>query len=182
MIGILAALLEVRESGKGQVVDAAIVDGTAHLNLIGAMMLGSGMATEERGKNLLDGGLPNYSVYITSDDKHMSVGPLEPRFLAQLLTILRIDSALTEDPGALRAKLTEVFATKTQAEWFEIFDGTDACVAPILPFSEAVRHPHMAAREVFVERDGITQPQPAPRFSRTEATLSMPPAERGEHT
>lgn len=182
VIGILAALVERQSSGKGQVVDAAIVDGTAHLNMMWAAMLAGGMAQEKRGVNLLDGGVPNYSIYETSDGRHMSVGPLEPQFYAELMRVLDLDPALAFDQDKARLAIGEKFLSRTQAEWAEAFDGTDACVAPILPLSEAVAHPHMAAREVFVERDGLVQPQPAPRFSRTEATLTTGPTEAGQDT
>lgn len=182
VIGLLAALTEARTSGQGQVVDAAIVDGVAHLNLMWSALIEAGMAVEERGRNILDGGLPNYSIYQTSDGKHLSVAPLEPQFLAELLRILEVDPEIAQDSGQLRSALTAAFATKTQSEWAEVFDGTDACVAPILPLSQAVEHPHIAAREIFVERHGMVQPQPAPRFSRTPATLGAPPALPGQHT
>jgi alpha-methylacyl-CoA racemase len=182
IIGILAALIERQHSGKGQVVDAAIVDGTAHLNMMWASMLAGGLATETRGVNMLDGGLPNYSIYETSDGKHMSVGPLEPQFYAELLRILEIDPATAFDQDAVRAAISEKFLGKTQAEWAAAFDGTDACVAPILPLSEAVAHPHIAAREVFVEHEGQIQPAPAPRFSRTEPTLTTGPSLNGSGT
>ncbi len=182
VIGLLAALLEARVSGKGQVVDAAIVDGTAHLNMMWAAMIDGGMAVEERGKNLLDGGVPNYRVYETSDGKHMSIGSLEPQFYSELLRLTEVDPALATDPTAVGAALEEKFKSRTQAEWSEIFDGTDACVAPILPFTEAVEHPHLKARGVFVEHDGKLQPAPAPRFSRTEATLTTGPTLPGSAT
>jgi alpha-methylacyl-CoA racemase len=182
VIGVLAALVERQASGKGQVIDAAIVDGTSHLNMMWAAMLAGGIATETRGVNLLDGGIPNYSIYETSDGRHMSVGSLEPQFYAELLRILEIDPSIAYDPDTARAEITQKFATKTQAEWSEIFDGTDACVAPILPLSEAVNHPHVAARGVFVERDGLIQPAPAPRFSRTVPTLTTGPADAGADT
>jgi alpha-methylacyl-CoA racemase len=182
IIGVLAALVERQHSGKGQVVDAAIVDGTAHLNMMWAAMLAGGVGTETRGVNLLDGGVPNYSIYETSDGKHMSVGPLEPQFYAELLRILELDPAIAMDPEAARVALTEKFLTKTQAEWSAAFDGTDACVAPILPLSEAVSHPHIVDRQVFVEHEGKLQPAPAPRFSRTEATLTTGPSANGSRT
>lgn len=188
VIGILAALLEAKASGQGQVIDAAIVDGTANLNAMTAAFLAGGGFKEERAANLLDGGAPYYDIYETSDGKHMSVGALEPQFYERLLDGLgvrdvapdRWDFAKTEE---LRALFTTTFLSKTQAEWCEIFDGTDACVAPIVPLTEAFEHPHMAAREVFVEHHGYVQPSPAPRFSRTEATLGLPPAAgAGVHT
>jgi alpha-methylacyl-CoA racemase len=181
-IGILAALVERQQSGKGQVVDAAIVDGTAHLNMMWAAMMAGGVGTETRGANMLDGGIPNYSIYETSDGRHLSVGSLEPQFYAELLRLLDLPPETPLDPVAARETLTQKFLTRTQAEWAEIFDGTDACVAPILPLSEAVTHPHIAARGVFVEHDGHIQPAPAPRFSRTGATLTTGPSRPGSDT
>jgi alpha-methylacyl-CoA racemase len=182
VIGVLAALLEARVSGQGQVVDAAIVDGTAHLNMMWAAMIAGGIASEHRGTNLLDGGVPNYRVYETSDGKHMSIGSLEPQFYAELLRITEVDPALSSDPAAVGEALEATFKSKTQAEWSALFDGTDACVAPILPFSEAVEHPHLKARGVFVEHRGQVQPAPAPRFSRTDATLGSGPSTPGSNT
>ncbi|MBA8805779.1 alpha-methylacyl-CoA racemase [Nocardioides ginsengisegetis] len=180
VIGLLAALLEARVSGEGQVVDAAIVDGTAHLNAMTSAFLAGGGYREERAANLLDGGVPFYDVYATSDGRHVSVGALEPQFFATFVELLGLPD---DAPGQadldrydeLRALITERFASRTQAEWIEVFEGTDACVAGIIPLSEAARHPHMAAREVFVERDGLVQPSPAPRFSRTRPSLTTPP-------
>lgn len=188
VIGILAALLEARVSGQGQVVDAAIVDGTASLNAMGAAFLASGTFTEERAANLLDGGAPYYDIYETADGKHMSVGALEPQFYEVFVDLLdirgtapdRYDATLADE---LRAVIAARFKERTQAEWAKVFDGTDACVAPILPLSEAVEHPHIKERGVFVEKDGLVQPAPAPRFSRTGATLDLPPApQAGAHT
>jgi alpha-methylacyl-CoA racemase len=180
VIGVLAALLEARVSGRGQVVDAAIVDGTAHLNAMTASHLASGMATERRAANLLDGGAPFYDLYETADGRHVSVGPLEPQFYAAFVDLLGIaDSAPDRnDPAqhpSLRALIAETVRTRTLAEWTEVFDGSDACVAPVLPLSEAVRHPHLVDRQVYVDRSGAPEPAPAPRFSRTRATLSSPP-------
>jgi alpha-methylacyl-CoA racemase len=188
VIGLLAALLEARISGQGQVVDAAIVDGTAHLNAMTSAFLASGGYREERGANLLDGGVPFYDVYETSDGRHLSVGALEPQFFATLLRLLELEEVApgqgeTDRYDELRALLTETFRQRTQAEWVELFEGTDACVAGVIPVSEAARHPHLAARRTFVDHAGIVQPQPAPRFSRTGATLSLPPSpEAGAHT
>ena len=179
VIGILAALLESRISGQGQVVDAAIVDGTAHLNAMAAGMLAGGVLKEERATNLLDGGMPFYDLYETSDGRHMSVGPLEPQFYDVFVQLLGLEDAPDrydpEQSPELRRRIEAAFAARTQAEWSELFEGTDACVAPILPLSEAMDHPHMAAREIFVEHGGVRQPAPAPRFSRTTARLSSPP-------
>src|SRR6478609_7816016 len=166
VIGILAALLEAGVSGRGQVIDAAIVDGTAHLNAMTAAFLASGGYHEERASNLLDGGVPFYDIYETSGVKDTCPGQAEPQ---------RYDE--------MRQVFTDTFASKTQAEWIEIFEGTDACVAGIIPFTEAFEHPHLKARGTFVEHQGMVQPVPAPRFSRTEPTLTLPPSKAaGEHT
>jgi alpha-methylacyl-CoA racemase len=188
VIGVLAALLEALVSGQGQVVDAAIVDGTASLNAMGAAFLASGTFKEERAANLLDGGAPYYDIYETSDGRHMSVGALEPQFYEVFVDLLGIRESAPDRydfdrAEELRSLITARFKEKTQSEWSALFDGTDACVAPILPMSEAVHHPHVKERGVFVERDGLVQPAPAPRFSRTEATLGLPPAPGpGAHT
>jgi alpha-methylacyl-CoA racemase len=186
VIGVLAALLESRLSGEGQVVDAAIVDGTAHLNAMGATMLAVGMQREERVSGLLDGGVPFYDIYATSDGKHLSVGALEPQFYAELLRLLDLeDLPDRDDPAnhpAIRTAFTARFAERTQAEWSTLFEGTDACVGPILPLSEAAKHPHLVARGTFVERDGVVQPAPAPRFSRTSPSVLMSPPPVGGQT
>ncbi|QIK77273.1 CoA transferase [Nocardioides piscis] len=185
VIGILAALLEAKVSGKGQVVDAAIVDGTAHLNAMSATFAALGMDKGERASGLLDGGTPYYDIYETADGKHMSVGALEPQFYAELISRLELDLPDRNDPAnfpAIRDALTTRFKERTQAEWSQVFDGTDACVAAIIPLAEATQHPHLVARETFVDSAGITQPAPAPRFSRTPATISMPPGGPGGHT
>jgi alpha-methylacyl-CoA racemase len=188
VIGLLAALLEARLSGEGQVVDAAIVDGTAHLNTMTAAFLAAGTFREERAANLLDGGVPFYDIYETADGKHMSVGALEPQFFDAFVTLLGIKD---DAPGQgdmdrydeLRTRIADRFRERTQAEWIEVFEGTDACVAGIIPISEAVDHPHLKARGVFVDRDGLVQPAPAPRFSRTQSSLDLPPSpEAGSHT
>ena len=179
VVGVLAALIEAKVSGLGQVVDAAIVDGTAHLTAMHASMLASNVAHEQRASGLLDGGAPFYDVFETADGRHMSVGALEPQFFAELVRLLEI-----EVPGQwemdrwpeLRDALASRFRERTQAEWTEVFDGTDACCAPILPLTEAARHPHLVARGTYVERDGVLQPAPAPRFSRTGATLGTGPS------
>jgi alpha-methylacyl-CoA racemase len=181
VIGILAALLEARLSGEGQVVDAAIVDGTAHLNAMTSAFLASGTYTEERAANLLDGGAPYYDLYETADGRHMSVGALEPQFYDAFVELLGVRDVAPDryDPAnaeALRTLFTATFASSTQAEWTARFEGTDACVAPVVTLGEAPGHPHLRAREVFVEKDGLVQPQPAPRFSRTRPTLTTPPS------
>lgn len=188
VIGLLAALLEARASGQGQVVDAAITDGTAHLNAMAAAFLAAGGFTEERAANLLDGGVPYYDLYATSDGRHMSVGALEPQFYDLFVDLLGIADRAPDrfDPtraDELRTLVAEAFATRTQAEWVEVFEGTDACVAGVVPLSEAAEHPHNRARGTYVVRDGMLQPAPAPRFSRTAATLGTPPpAQAGADT
>jgi alpha-methylacyl-CoA racemase len=187
VIGVLAALLESRVSGEGQVVDAAIVDGTAHLSAMFASMLAGGWAQERRAANLLDGGAPFYDVYETADGRHMSVGALEPQFYAALLDGLGLGDDVPDRNDlaqwpALREALGARFKERTQAEWAAVFDGTDACCAPVLPLSEAARHPHLAARGTYVERDGVLQPAPAPRFSRTRPTLTTGPSVPGGRT
>jgi alpha-methylacyl-CoA racemase len=165
-----------------------MVDGASLLTSFIHGMRAQGLWRDERGTNLLDGGAPFYDTYETSDGGHMSVGALEPQFYAALLHGLGLEG---EDlPGQLdnarwpemRARFTEVFLQRTRDEWTEIFDGTDACVAPVLGLGEAAGHPHNAARSGFVDVGGVTQPAPAPRFSRTAATMPAPPVRAGEHT
>jgi alpha-methylacyl-CoA racemase len=186
-VGVLAALLEARTSGRGQVVDAAIVDGTSHLAALIVGMVGGGVWSSERGTNALDGGLPWYSVYETSDGGWLAVGALEDQFWQVLLERLGLtkDAPDRRDPStwpALRSLLAETFRTRTRDEWTSLFEGTDACVAPVLDFAEAAKHPHLAARGTYVERDGLVQPAPAPRFSRTPGALSTPPPVAGSGT
>ncbi|NUO60305.1 MAG: CoA transferase [Hamadaea sp.] len=185
--GLLAALWEAGRSGRGQVVDAAIVDGAAHLNTLTWGLLAGGAWRDERGVNLLDSGAPFYDVYETADGGHLAVGPLEPRFFAEFaarlgqpeLTELQYDAARWPD---LRERLRTAFAARTRAEWTEIFADGDSCVAPVLSMREAAQDAHLAARRTYVDFAGTTQPAPAPRFSRTPAELTRPPAKPGEHT
>ncbi len=186
-LGIVSAILEARTSGQGQVVDAAMIEGAA---LLGTMMFGmlpSGAWTDERGVNLLDTGMPYYDTYETADGRYVSLGPLEPQFYAELLQLLGV----ADDPGfpqrdvdneALRDRLTAIFASKTRDEWDAILGGSDACYAPVLSMREASEHPHMVARKAFTEVDGIVQPAPAPRFSRTPGAVSRPPEWPGSST
>ena len=183
VIGVLAALLESRLSGEGQVVDAAIVDGTAHLNAMATGFLASGLYREQRAANLLDGGAPFYDVYETADGRHLAVGSLEPKFYDDLVRLLGIADTAPDrnDPAnhpELRRLIGDTIRQQTQEQWTAVFEGSDACVAPVLPMSEAFEHPHLVARGTFVERDGMTQPAPAPRFSRTAPTLTTPPPAR----
>jgi alpha-methylacyl-CoA racemase len=173
VVGLLAALVERDRSGLGQVVDAAMVDGAAHLTTMVHGLLAAGAWRDERGVNVLDGGAPFYDVYRTEDGKYLAVGALEPRFFAALIQRLGLpeeDRARQFSPSEwpeLRASLAARFLEKTRAEWCAIFDGSDACVAPVLSFAEAKEHPHLRGRGTFVEIDGVVQPAPAPRFSRT---------------
>jgi alpha-methylacyl-CoA racemase len=187
VIGILAALLEARTSGSGQVVDAAIVDGAAHLNLMWASMLAGGIAHERRAANLLDGGIPYYDLYETADGKHMTVGALEPQFYAELVQRLGIADVAPDRHDfsrleELRDLLATTFRQRSQAEWVEVFADSDACCAPVLPLTEAARHPHLQHRQVYVDHAGVLQPAPAPRFSRTEASLTTGPSAPGGDT
>ncbi len=187
VVGLLAALHHARATGTGQVVDAAIVDGAAHLSTMLWGLLDAGLWQDRRGVNLLDGGAPWYGTYATSDGRWMAVGPLEPRFYAEFARLLELDADLPDqyDPARwpeLRAALAARFATRTQAEWTARFEGHDACVAPVLTLGEAAQHPHLAARGSYAEHGGTRQPAPAPRFSATPAALRTPPARPGEHT
>ncbi len=192
--GIACGLIEARRSGRGQVVDAAIVDGAALLSTMVHELLGVGLWEERRGANLLDGGAPFYGVYETADGEHMAIGALEPRFYAELLAGLGLDGLDGldgEDLPAqadrdrwpeLRERLAAAFRTRTRDEWAEVFEGTDACVAPVLRPSEAVVHPHNRERRTFVPVGEVAQPAPAPRFSRTSPTTPDPAPRPGEHT
>jgi len=185
--GLLAALLEARVSGRGQVVDAAIVDGTAVLSTLMYGMLAAGLWQDRRGANLIDTGAPFYDVYETADGRHMAVGALEPQFYAEFLRLLEPGPDLPDRMELdrwpeLRERFAARFRTKTLAEWTAIFDGTDACVAPVLSFTEAPEHPQLAARNTFVTADGVVQPAPAPRFSRTPGQVGSPPAAPGADT
>lgn len=185
--GVLAALIEARGSGRGQVVDAAIVDGAASLMTALYGMFDAGEWRDERGVNLLDTGAPFYDVYETADRGHMVVGALEPKFYAEFVSLLGLgpEDADRDDPASwpvLRERIAAAFKDRTRDEWAAVFDGSDACVAPVLSMSEAPSHPQLAARGSFVDIDGTTAPAPAPRFSRTPGAVQGPPAPVGEHT
>lgn len=183
LLGILSALFERQSSGKGQVIDAAMVDGAPALLALIHSMIAMGRWTEQRENNWLDGGAPFYRSYECADGKYVSVGPLEPQFFAQLVDMAglpqehkatQMDEADWTQRHALYA---QVFKTRTRDEWTALFDGSDACVAPVLTWSEAPEHPHMKARGVFTQVDGVTQVTPAPRFSRTApGPVGRPPA------
>lgn len=186
--GVLAALLEARTSGRGQVVDAAIVDGTAHLSTFVHGFLAGGAWQDRRGVNVLDTGAPWYDVYETADGRHVAVGAIEPRFYAEFLRRLGVGD---EDlPGQhdrerwpeLRERFAAAFRARTRDEWAEIFLPGDACVAPVLSMAEAAGHPYNTARDVFPELAGHRQPAPAPRFSRTPAETDGVPVLPGGQT
>jgi alpha-methylacyl-CoA racemase len=187
-VGVLSALLEASRSGQGQVVDAAMVDGAASLLTMFYGMSAAGTWSDERGVNLLDGGAPFYDVYETADGKYLAVGALEPRFYAELLRLTGLEgSDLPEQADIfrwpeLRQRFAAVFKQRTRDEWCALLEGTEACVSPVLSLSEAPKHPHMAARRTFVEVDGVTQPAPAPRFSRTPGAIQRPPEPPGAST
>ena len=184
--GIACGVIEARASGKGQVVDAAMVDGASLLATMFHGMLASGQWSEERGVNVLDSGAPWYDTYATRDGKFVAIGAIEPKFYAALLERLGLDAAALpaqhDRAGwpALRAQFAERFASRTRADWCEAFDGSDACFAPVLSFTEARDDPHHTARESTIELGGIAQPAPAPRFSRTPGAARRPPPERGD--
>jgi alpha-methylacyl-CoA racemase len=175
---MICALLEARSSGKGQVVDAAMIDGAASLMTMMYGMHAAGLWSDARGSNRLDSGTPWYDVYETADGKWISVGCNEPQFYEALLQRLEADrSALPADRHdrtgwpVLRAFFTRKFREKTREQWCAIMSGGEVCFAPVLSMAEAPQHPHMKARGTFVERDGIIQPAPAPRFSRTRPEI-----------
>ncbi len=187
-VGVLAALLEAQKSGKGQVVDAAMTDGTAILMTALYGLHGSGYWTDERERNVLDGGAHFYDAYETKDGKYISIASIEAKFYDELLTLTGFS-----DPGhaghrdrtqwdSLAAKMTALMKTKTRDEWCKILEGTDVCFAPVLNLSEAPHHPHNVSRQTFVTENGVTQPAPAPRFSRTPSQIQKAPSADGADT
>jgi alpha-methylacyl-CoA racemase len=185
-LGVLAALLERGTSGRGQVIDAAIVDGVGSLTAATLGMLACGR-WHERGGNVLDGGTPWYRTYRTHDGGYVAVGAIEPQFYAELLTRLGLDPAdFPREEGAghvaLERTLTRIFGSRDRAHWEEAFADSDACVTPVLSFDEALRHPHQSARHGYLDLAGVRQPVPAPRLSRTPAPVPAPPPGPGDHT
>jgi alpha-methylacyl-CoA racemase len=186
--GILCALFEARTSGKGQVVDAAMIDGATSLMAMIYGAFAAGYWKDERGSNRLDSGAPWYEVYQTSDGKWVAVGSTEHSFYVNTLKVLGLEPADFGDQHdsagwpAMKAALKRVFATRTRDEWVAAFDGTETCFSPVLSLSEAPQHPHQRARGNFIEVEGVVQPAPAPRFSRSKGEIRRPPPQVGEHT
>lgn len=186
-LGVLAAVWEAERSGQGQIVDAAIVDGAASLTSILHGLMASGRWRDQRGHNFLDTGVPWYDTYATADGEWMAVGALEPQFYAEFVSLLGLpaEAADRNRPEAwpkLRDAIAEAFASRTQEEWAKIFEGTDACVAPVLGLRAAASHPHLKERGTFVDVGGVVQPAPAPRFARTPAAVPQRPVAPGSHT
>ncbi|MFH8565978.1 CaiB/BaiF CoA transferase family protein [Streptomyces sp. NPDC017988] len=187
VVGVLAALTHARAGGEGQVVDAAIVDGASHLSAMIHGMLAAGGWQDRRGANLLDGGCPFYGIYETSDGGHMAVGALEQQFYDELIALLGLTEVAPARKdmsrwGELREAVAARFKERTRDEWTEVFESSDACVAPVLSLREAPAHPHLAARGTFTDHGGITQPAPAPRFSATPTRVRTGPARPGADT
>jgi alpha-methylacyl-CoA racemase len=187
VVGVLAALLECARSGQGQTVDAAMVDGTAVLTTMFWSLRNLGMWGSGRGSNLLDGGAPFYDVYECADGRFLAVGALEPQFYADLVSRTDFDDGglAQYDVSAwpeLRKRFTALFASRPRDEWVGLLEGTDACAAPVLSWDEAPSHPQLAARSTFVDVDGVTQPAPAPRFSRSVPDVPRPPRAPGADT
>ncbi len=191
VMGVLAALVAVRSGGPGQVVDAAIVDGVASLSGFVHGLRGAGAWPGSRGENLLDGGAPFYAVYRCAGGGFVAVGALEPQFYAELVRLSGIEVTPEVDPAhrldparwpTAREQWAALFATRTRDEWVRVFEGSDACVAPVLDWDEAAAHPHLAARGTLVERDGQVQPAAAPRFSATPAAVGRAPVGSGADT
>lgn len=188
VVGILAALLERQNSGRGQVIDVAMVDGVTVLTQLFWRLRAQGRWTDRRGANLLDGGAPFYATYTCADGGEVAVGALEPQFYGLLLDGLELDAEelpLRDDPSSwpvLRARIAGRFAERTRDDWVTVFDGTDACVTPVLGFAEAADDPHLRVRSTLVEVDGVVQAAPAPRFSRTPAPGIRAPRPVGADT
>ena len=186
--GVACGIIEAKQSGQGQIVDAAMTDGAASLMTMFYGMFAGGRWVDERGSNAVDGGAHFYTVYETADQRYVAIGSIEAKFYAELLERTGLDTQNLPDQfdaenwDEMRRKLSEIFKTKTRDEWVELMEGTDVCFAPVLSLEEAPKHPHNVARQTFVEIDGVVQPAPAPRFSRTVPEISRPPAGRGEHT
>ena len=186
--GLVCGILNAQRTGEGQVVDAAMVDGTAVLMTMFHAFRAMGIWEDERGTNLLDTGAHFYDVYETADGKYVSIGSIEPQFYAELLRLTGLEGEelpWQHDKAhwpALKERLASIFRTKTRDEWCEVMEGTDVCFAPVLSMAEAPLHPHNVERQTFLELEGVVQPAPAPRFSRTAPEVQRPPAHAGQHT
>ncbi|MCW5668685.1 MAG: CoA transferase [Hydrogenophaga sp.] len=186
--GVMAGVWEAQRSGRGQVIDAAMVDGASLLMAEYWGFLGRGEFSDRRGTHLLDGGAPFYQLYETSDHRHISVGPLEPKFYDELLQRLGLNPDEWQpqnDPtvwARLKTRLTDIFRSRTRAEWTAALEGTDSCFAPVLSLAEVPDHPHHLARKTVVRVNGMHQPSPAPRFARTPADKPLPGGLPGTHT
>jgi alpha-methylacyl-CoA racemase len=186
-LGVVAALFEARSSGLGQVVDAAMVDGSALLTTMIHSLRAMGLWSDQRGSNILDTGAPFYEVYETSDGGFMAVGAIEPDFYAEFLELLDLAGELPDQLDAqhwpeMKSRIAVRFKARSRQEWESRFAGHDACVVPVLSLGEAPDHPHNQARRTFVELDGVIQPSPGPRFDRTPGEISGPPPVAGQHT
>ncbi|MDT8913758.1 CaiB/BaiF CoA-transferase family protein [Amycolatopsis sp. PS_44_ISF1] len=188
LVGVLSALWERERTGQGQIVDAAMVDGVGVLTQMVWALRGLGSWSDERGTNLLDGGAPFYDTYVCADGRYVAVGSLEPQFYAALLTGLELDPASLPPQldragwPVLRATFTRAFLSRTRDEWTGVFGEVDSCVTPVLAPDEVAAHPHIAARSGLIELDGVLQPAPAPRFSRTATDRPSPPPKPGADT
>ena len=182
--GVACGLIEAARSGKGQVIDAAMVEGASLLaGMFYGLLNGAGLVNETRGDNVLDTGAPWYNVYETKDGKYVSIGSIEARFYEELLNKLSLQNLGQHDRAKwpeMKTQFEKAFKSKTRDEWVKAFEGSDACFAPVLSWSEAPRHPHNRARSAFTSVKRVEQPAPAPRFSRTPAEVLRPPPERGE--
>ncbi len=187
-LGVVAALYEAKQSGQGQVVDAAMTDGAASLMASAYGMYASGLTNGRRGENIVDSGSHFYDVYETADGKFISIASIEDKFYAELLQRLGIEDEtlppqMDRDGWPVtKERLTKLFRTKTRQEWCDLLEGTDVCFGPVLDFDEAPEHSHNRARETFIEIDGVVQPAPAPRFSRTPSAVQRPPSDPGADT
>jgi alpha-methylacyl-CoA racemase len=187
-LGIVSAVLEAKSSGQGQIVDAAMIDGIESLLTHHFAFIANDCWVPERESNFFDGGAPWYRVYETKDGKHVSVAPVERKFYDQLLDAMGLDPATVPDQLArdtwpdLRRRFAEIFRTRTRDEWCQAMEGREACFAPVLSIDEAIAHPHLRARHSFVEVDGVVQPAPAPRFSRTPSSIHRGPPIPGSNT
>jgi len=187
-LGMASAFYERERSGKGQIIDAAMVDGAAYLMATFFGMHAAGVWSADRGTNLLDGSAPYYRCYETRDGKAVAVGCLEPKFFAEMARVVGLDESFVSrqnDKSAwpeMQRRLEAIFRSRTRDEWVALLEGSDACVTGVIDIAEAPRHPHAAARGAFTAQEGVPQPAPAPRFSRTPSAMPAPPPEAGAHT